>query len=277
MGTSPLNSVASLAHDFSSGVSGMSQLAQQMLQTAGQNALKGMADTAIQTAGKNLGLPQSVTDELTQAFNGSFDQSAAAGNNSGSSSSASSTSGSSGSAALSGLSNGSLGTILGDVGQLAGGVAGEALGGPLGEAVGQALGGDAGQAVGNLANQIQSQANQSNPNTQSDLNQAMTEALGAQGQQQSGGAKGGGGGKSWLEALAQAMGSALGNMAQKMVNESNQIQSLSGDSSSSGAQQFQAAMAQFQADSQMFGMLSNAFSNAIKTIGDGMSTMASNH
>jgi hypothetical protein len=273
MGLNPLNSVASLAHDFSSGVSGMSQLAQQLLQTAGQNALKGMADTAIQTAGKKLGLSQSVTDELTQAFNGSFDKAAAAGNND--SSSASSTSGASSSGALSGLSNGSLGTILDEVGQLAGGAAGEALGGPVGEAVGQALGGDAGQAVGNLSNQIASQANQSNPNTQSQLNQAMTEALGAQGQQQSGGAKGGGGGKSWLEALAQAMGSALGNMAQKMVNESNQIQSLSGDSSSSGAQQFQAAMAQFQADSQMFGMLSNAFSNAIKTIGDGMSSMAS--
>jgi hypothetical protein len=34
-------------------------------------------------------------------------------------------------------------------------------------------------------------------------------------------------------------------------------------------------MAQFQAHSQLFGMLSDAFSNAIKSIGQGMQTMGS--
>jgi hypothetical protein len=34
-------------------------------------------------------------------------------------------------------------------------------------------------------------------------------------------------------------------------------------------------MAQFQADSQTLGMLSNAFATAIKSIGEGMQTMAS--
>jgi hypothetical protein len=103
----------------------------------------------------------------------------------------------------------------------------------------------------------------------------MTIALGAKGQQQAGGSSGGGDGESWLEAIARAMGQALGTMAQNLVNESNQLSSLSGDSSSSGAQQFQTVMAQFQAHSQLFGMLSDAFSNAIKSIGQGMQTMGS--
>jgi len=104
----------------------------------------------------------------------------------------------------------------------------------------------------------------------------LTMELGAQGLQKDKGAQGSsggsGGGGSWLEAVAQAMGNALGQMAQKLVNESNALQ---GETGSSDASQFQATMAQFQADSQMFSMLSNAFSTAIKSIGDGMTTMAS--
>jgi hypothetical protein len=103
----------------------------------------------------------------------------------------------------------------------------------------------------------------------------MTIALGIKGQQDSSGGGGGGDGESWLEAIARAMGKALGTMAQNLVNESNQLSSLSGDSSSSGAQQFQTVMAKFQAHSQLFGMLSDAFSNAIKSIGQGMQTMGS--
>jgi uncharacterized protein YukE len=103
----------------------------------------------------------------------------------------------------------------------------------------------------------------------------MTIALGIKGQQDSGGSGGGGDGESWLEAIARAMGKALGTMAQNLVNESNQLSSLSGDSSGSGAQQFQTVMAKFQAHSQLFGMLSDAFSNAIKSIGQGMQTMGS--
>jgi uncharacterized protein YukE len=102
----------------------------------------------------------------------------------------------------------------------------------------------------------------------------MTIALGIKGQQQDGGS-GGGDGESWLEAIARAMGKALGTMAQNLVNESNQLSSLSGNSSGSGAQQFQTVMAKFQAHSQLFGMLSDAFANAIKSIGQGMQTMGS--
>ena len=102
----------------------------------------------------------------------------------------------------------------------------------------------------------------------------MTIALGIKGQQD-GGSGGGGDGESWLEAIARAMGKALGTMAQNLVNESNQLSSLSGNSSGSGAQQFQTVMAKFQAHSQLFGMLSDAFANAIKSIGQGMQTMGS--
>jgi uncharacterized protein YukE len=103
----------------------------------------------------------------------------------------------------------------------------------------------------------------------------LTIALGIKGQQDSSGGGGGGDGESWLEAIARAMGKALGTMAQNLVNESNQLSSLSGNSSGSGAQQFQTVMAKFQAHSQLFGMLSDAFSNAIKSIGQGMQTMGS--
>jgi hypothetical protein len=100
---------------------------------------------------------------------------------------------------------------------------------------------------------------------------SLTTALGGQGLEKNKGAHGGGG--SWLEAIAEAMGNALGQMAQKLVDESNSLQSLAGNQND--AQQFQATMAKFQADAQMFSMLSNAFSTAIKSIGDGMTTMAS--
>jgi len=104
---------------------------------------------------------------------------------------------------------------------------------------------------------------------------ALTTALGAQGLEKNKGAHGaaGGGGGSWLEAIAEAMGNALGQMAQKLVDESNSLQSMAGNQND--AQQFQATMAKFQADAQMFSMLSNAFSTSIKSIGDGMTTMAS--
>jgi len=82
-------------------------------------------------------------------------------------------------------------------------------------------------------------------------------------------------GDNWMEAIARAMGEALGNLSQKVVDESQQLNSLAGDSSTGGAQQFQSVMAQFQADSQTLSMLSNAFATAIKSIGEGMQTMAS--
>jgi hypothetical protein len=122
----------------------------------------------------------------------------------------------------------------------------------------------------------QSEQNQLMQQIDNSMSSSLTEALGQQGQNKSSHASGGGqGGGSWLEAIAQAMGQALGQMAQKLVNESQSLQSEAGNANGSGAQQFQTTMAQFQADSQMFSMLSNAFSTSIKSIGDGMTTMAS--
>ncbi len=124
---------------------------------------------------------------------------------------------------------------------------------------------------------------QSSQNLQSEMANLIDE-LGAQGQQSdgssgsgssNGGSAGGAAGNNWMEAIARAMGEALGQLSQKVVDESNELSSEAGNSSSSGAQQFQSTMAEFQADSQTLSMLSNAFATAIKSIGEGMQTMAS--
>jgi hypothetical protein len=95
--------------------------------------------------------------------------------------------------------------------------------------------------------------------------------------------KGGKGGKagagSWLEAIALAMGEAAGNKAAKMVELSNKLKELSSAGGDEKAQQaaakeMNAVNAQFQAASQEFNMLQSAFSNAIKSIGEGMAQMA---
>jgi hypothetical protein len=107
------------------------------------------------------------------------------------------------------------------------------------------------------------------------LNDSMTNLTIALGQQGQDTQDGGGVGENWLEAIAKAMGSALGKLSAKLVTESQQLNSLAGNTSAGGAQQFQATMAKFQADAQTLGMLSDAFANAIKSIGQGMQTMAS--
>ncbi|MEO7245532.1 MAG: hypothetical protein ABIX12_10345 [Rubrivivax sp.] len=100
-----------------------------------------------------------------------------------------------------------------------------------------------------------------------------------------GGGKAGGKGKtgsgSWLVAMARAMGEAAGVHAKRMVELSNEINDLATkdtggdkDAQAQNAQQASALQGEFQAESQMFSMLQNAFSNAIKSIGEGMTTMA---
>jgi hypothetical protein len=85
-----------------------------------------------------------------------------------------------------------------------------------------------------------------------------------------------GGSKSWLVAIAQAMGNALGTKAAKLVELSKKLDSLAGSSSDDqqAAKEFQKTMAQFQAESQLFSMMSNAFSTAVKSIGEGMTSLA---
>jgi hypothetical protein len=86
----------------------------------------------------------------------------------------------------------------------------------------------------------------------------------------------GSGGKSWLVAIAQAMGNALGTKAAKLVELSHKLDSLAGKSSDDqkAAKEFQKTMAEFQAESQLFSMMSNAFSTAVKSIGEGMTALS---
>ena len=99
----------------------------------------------------------------------------------------------------------------------------------------------------------------------------------------SGGGTDGGDGadNSWLAVLAKAMGNAAGQVAAKMVNLSQKIQSEVGQQSqgsssdqAAAAQQTTADQSELQAQGQQFSMLMNACSNVIKSLGDGLSTIA---
>jgi hypothetical protein len=92
-----------------------------------------------------------------------------------------------------------------------------------------------------------------------------------------GGGRGGkgGGSSSWLIALAKAMGQTAGKHADKLVELSNKMDAASSSQGKGGpSSEFTSAQSEFQAESQMFGMLQNAFTNALKSIGEGLSTMA---
>ena len=145
-------------------------------------------------------------------------------------------------------------------------------------ASGQSSGGDSAQTQQLLDSAYRNGGLASSSQNLQDQMASLIDQLGGQGQQSDGSSGGGstsGAGNNWMEAIARAMGEALGELSQKVVDESQQLNSLAGNSSSSGAQQFQSVMAEFQADSQTLSMLSNAFATAIKSIGEGMQTMAS--
>jgi hypothetical protein len=96
-----------------------------------------------------------------------------------------------------------------------------------------------------------------------------------------------GGGKvssgSWLQAIAEAMGSIMGDKASDMVGLSKEMSNLSTAAKgikaddTKGQQQnakdFSIVQAKFQAASQEYSILSNTFSNAIKSIGEGLTSM----
>lgn len=99
------------------------------------------------------------------------------------------------------------------------------------------------------------------------------------------GGRGGKGG--WLMALATAMGGIMGDRAANMVSLMDKLQTLNDqqkelNSDSKGnkealeenAREFNLTMTQFQAESQMFGIISNASSTAIKSIGEGLTSLA---
>ncbi len=94
-----------------------------------------------------------------------------------------------------------------------------------------------------------------------------------------GGGKGKGGAANWLVAMAKAMGDSAGAHLKRMVDLSNQIADLTSkggdkDQQAQNAQKASGLQAEFQAESQLFGMLQGAFSTAIKSIGEGLSQMA---
>ena len=86
--------------------------------------------------------------------------------------------------------------------------------------------------------------------------------------------------KSWLMAIAEAMGKVMGEKAKEMVELSHEMQEnteSAGDdkeSKADAAQKNTALNAKFQAASQEFNMMSSAFSTAIKALGEGTAQMA---
>lgn len=121
-----------------------------------------------------------------------------------------------------------------------------------------------------------------------------------------GGGGGGKGGKgkgtgqvagSWLQAIAISMGQIAGDKAAQMVELSKKMSDLNSDGKdltkqlegagkddskgrgdiqakqADNAREFSVVQAQFQATSQEFSILQNTFSNALKSIGEGLTTM----
>lgn len=182
----------------------------------------------------------------------------------------------------------------------------------------------AGETLGSLTHNVSDEATQAAQdhfgpainelahNFSNDLSSLILQALGkkaAGGEDGSTGAVGGKGGKTagggWLQAIAAAMGQALGDKAAQMVSLSEQMTALNAkakdgseavqaaasnvknDDSKSGAalqgaqsadqqnaRDFNMAMTQFQATSQEYSMLNNVFSTAIKALGESLSSMA---
>lgn len=80
------------------------------------------------------------------------------------------------------------------------------------------------------------------------------------------------GGESWLVALAKALGEAMGDIAADMVDLSGQLDGLTGADSEQGAREFNMLLTKLQAKSQMYGIVANNGTNAIKSIGQASST-----
>lgn len=77
------------------------------------------------------------------------------------------------------------------------------------------------------------------------------------------------GSDSWLVAMAKAMGRMLGDKAQHIKELSQKIESEGSD-----AKAYNTDITELQGASQEYGIMSNAFSQVIKSIGEGLSGMA---
>jgi hypothetical protein len=102
------------------------------------------------------------------------------------------------------------------------------------------------------------------------------------------GGKGGVSSGSWLQAIAAAMGEVLGDKAAKMVTLADKMSALNSDGKAistdpkdekaqaarqENAREFSKTQTEFQAVSQEFSLLQSTFSNAIKSIGEGLAQM----
>ncbi|NLB58198.1 MAG: hypothetical protein GX805_06980 [Gammaproteobacteria bacterium] len=88
----------------------------------------------------------------------------------------------------------------------------------------------------------------------------------------SGVAKGTGG--SWFEVLAQALGGMLGDRVMALVDAKNRMVENYSDSADQQSKEYMEAMTDFQVQSQLFGMESQMSSTAIKSIGEGLISIA---
>lgn len=216
------------------------------------------------------------------------------------------------------------GSLLGDIGGLLGSEFGP-IGSMIGEAIGNALQQVVQNAVSQAMQQLQSQgmpsfvaqavndktsqivAQNTNPNVPAAAQQHVQDQYGAEltdltnqtgafiaasaAEKHKNGSKSTGGAGGWLEAIAQAMGEALGQQASALVGLSNklsgEVQTPSTGSGQAGAstggnqaqntaqaQQFNEDMTQFQALSQQYSILQNTFTNAIQAIGTALQGMA---
>ncbi|RTL36325.1 MAG: hypothetical protein EKK53_23190 [Burkholderiales bacterium] len=182
--------------------------------------------------------------------------------------------------------------------------AGEALGGLLNPDVSH-------EATNAARDQFGASINEFRQNLAADMTDRILANLGkkaASGDQAGTVGKGGkaaGGG--WLQAIAAAMGAALGDKAAEMVSLSEKMTALNNKSAETSktlqdtataagadpksqvkaaaaktaesadqknARDFNLAMTQFQATSQEYSMLNNVFSTAIKALGESLSSMA---
>lgn len=85
------------------------------------------------------------------------------------------------------------------------------------------------------------------------------------------GGRGGAGGGNWLAVLARALGKTAGEHLKKMVELGEKMGGLD---SKEQASEFAKTQAEFQAESQIFKMFQEAIGTMVKSIGEGMSSVA---
>ncbi len=91
--------------------------------------------------------------------------------------------------------------------------------------------------------------------------------------------KGKGATMSWFEAIAGVLGKQLGDRVMKLMDARNRMEenfkaSTEPDKNPEGAKEYMKAQTDFQVQSQMFGMDSQVAATSIKSIGEGLASVA---